>query len=1088
MNRSTPPDPRPGEPPPAPGSEEKLDRLRALLREMFQLDRGDLDFGLYRVMRMKADEVAAFLDRDLLPQVQAKLEGVSAEDRARLDKELHTHLEYIGKLGGIDPDDTDLVKDLRRQLAEARADAEAEADVYNHLANFFARYYAEGDFMSQRRYSGGGDSAYLIPYDGEEVKLHWANADQYYVKTTENYASYVFAVGAGPSAEATAHPPARRARTENAKAGTNGRRVRFEVTKADNEKDNIKEADERQRRFLLAGAQPVTIEGDDLVIRFEHRPLTDGEKKRFPGNGNHQQGRINAAAVERILNRDSLDLDWRALLAAPAPTEANGERTVLAMHLERYTAKNTFDYFIHKDLDGFLRRELDLYLKSEVLNLDDLALGDAARLRRALARMRTIRHVAEKIIAFLTQLEDFQKRLWLKKKFVLDTQYCVTLDRVPETLYPEVAANTAQREEWVELLAIDEITGDLGNGGAGYGEPLTVEFLKANPFLVLDTRHFAADFKDRLLAALSDAGPLDEQLDGLLVHGENFQALNLLRARYRGMAQCIYIDPPYNTDSSSILYKNDLKDSSWLSLMENRLLLAKTFMPNDGILCCAIDDEEAWRLRALLQDMFDKEVGVAPVRSTPIGRTSRGKLSPTHEYALFYGTESAIPGALIKTEKEQQRYPFADEEGRYAWRNLLRTGTDDKRTDRPQLYYPIFVDDNDSLRIPEMEWDEQKTEYRILENPRKNETVVWPVSEQDGREVEKRWERGRDRVSREANKYRVQRKIDVSGVREISVHFIQRMDASSPPKTWWGDSKYASSNHGAKVLKDLFSNNPFDFPKSVALVEDCIRASGGGKQGAQIVDFFAGSGTTGHAVINLNRDDDGRRKYVLVEVGRHFDTVMLPRMKKVVHSPDWKAGRPVSRRGVSQLFKYIRLESYDDTMVSLEVTPRSTEQQELLAGNPELAEDYRLRYALGVETAGSPCLLGEAFADPFACTLSVVRDGARSEARADLPETFNYLIGLRVESHRRIDGVLAITGTDADRRRCLILWRNRDETDSTALEEWFAHNRARFPGPLDLVYVNGDHTLNAIRQPGETWLAETIEPIFRELMFEESGR
>ena len=223
-------------------------------------------------------------------------------------------------------------------------------------------------------------------------------------------------------------------------------------------------------------------------------------------------------------------------------------------HLERYTAKNSFDYFIHKDLAGFLGRELDLYLKIQVLNLDDLALGDAARLRRALARVRTIRHMADKIIAFLAQLEDFQKRLWLKKKFVLETQYCMTLDRVPDTLYPEIAANTAQREEWVELLAIDEIAGDLGNGGTGYSEPLTVEFLKANPYLLLDTRHFDADFTDRILAALSDAGPLEDHLDGLLVHGENFQALNLLQSRYWKQVDCIYIDPPYNTDSSSILY------------------------------------------------------------------------------------------------------------------------------------------------------------------------------------------------------------------------------------------------------------------------------------------------------------------------------------------------------------------------------------------------------------------------------------------------------------------------------------------------------------------------------------------------------
>ena len=142
------------------------------------------------------------------------------------------------------------------------------------------------------------------------------------------------------------------------------------------------------------------------------------------------------------------------------------------------------------------------------------------------------------------------------------------------------------------------------------------------------------------------------------MHGENFQALNLLQARYREQVKCIYIDPPYNTDASPILYKNNYKDSSWLSLMENRLSLAKKLLLSNGVLCCAIDDEEAWRSRALFQNMFEKEMGVAPVRSTPIGRTSRGKLSPTHEYALFYGGESAVPGPLIKTEKEKRRYPL----------------------------------------------------------------------------------------------------------------------------------------------------------------------------------------------------------------------------------------------------------------------------------------------------------------------------------------------------------------------------------------------------------------------------------------------
>ena len=1052
--------------PDAPGPEQNLDRLRVLLREMFQLDRGDLDFGLYRIMNLKSAEIVSFLDNDLLPQVKETLKLTSDAERADLVKQRES-ARADARRAGYDPDaaPSPTIIELDRRLAQMQKDADAEADVYNHLANFFGRYYTEGDFISQRRYSGGGRSAYLIPYDGEEVKLHWANADQYYVKTTENYASYVFSVD-------SSDPP---------------RRVRFEITAADNEKDNVKEAAGRQRRFVLAADKAaITVHGSDLIVRFEHRPLTDAEKKRWPGNGDRQQGRINYATVERV--RRSLEPDWHVLLAAPAPTPSAPDRTLIGKHVERYTAKNSFDYFIHKDLRGFLRRELDLYLNTDVLKLDDLERGDAARLDQALARVRATRHVGRKIIDFLAQLEDFQKRLWLKKKFVLETHWCVTLDRVPDALYPEIAANAAQRREWVDLYAVDEITGDLTNGNVPWTDPPAADFLKVNPYLVVDTRHFDRDFTDRLLEALSDAGPLDDQTDGLLVHGENFQALHLLQARYRGKVKCIYADPPYNTDSSSILYKNDLKDSTWLSLMHDRLLLARTLLSPDGILACAIDDEEAWRLRALLQRVFDREIGVAPVRSTPVGRTSRGKLSPTHEYAFFYGGQIAAPGPLVKAEREKQRYPHADEHGRYAWRNLLRTGTGDMRADRPTLHYPIYVDVHDALRVPKLEWNAEAEKYRVLEPPREDESVVLPTSEKDGKTIEKRWEHGWERVSDRIEEYRAQRNGDTSAGQSISIHFIQRMDESSAPKTWWGDPKYASSNHGAMVLKSLFVENPFDFPKSVALVEDCIRTAGGGESSAQVVDFFAGSGTTGHAVVNLNREDGGRRHYVLVEIGHHFDTLILPRMKKVVHSPDWKNGKPLSRKGVSQLFRYIRLESYEDAMDSLEIARPSAARGELLAAHPQLAEDYRLRYALDGETSASACLPGEDFVDPFAYTLSVVRDGARDDVPVDLPETFNYLIGLRVESRRRIDGLLTITGADAEGRRCLVLWRDLDAVDQAALDTWFDRHRDRFAGPLDRIYTNGDHTLNAKRQAGDTWTAESIEPVFRKSMFETDGR
>ena len=316
------------------------------------------------------------------------------------------------------------------------------------------------------------------------------------------------------------------------------------------------------------------------------------------------------------------------------------------------------------------------------LNLDDLALGDTERLRRALARMRAVRHVAEKIIAFLAQLEDFQKRLWLKKKFVLETQWCVTLDRVPEALYPEIAANEAQREEWVALFSIDEITGDLCNGGVGYKEPLNAAFLKVNPYLMLDTRHFDADFKDRLLTALSDAGLLDEQTDGLLVHGENFQALDLLQGRYAGQVQCIYIDPPYNSPSSEIMYKNNFKHSSWVTLIENRLQKSDAFRSVDGSLVIAIDDHERERLGSLLSQIYsDEDIFLTSVIHNKKG-TQGDMFSVNNDYAYFVIPERRRSLNKLKIPSVEWEYS-----------NLRNWGGESLRTDARSCFYPIFVRD-----------------------------------------------------------------------------------------------------------------------------------------------------------------------------------------------------------------------------------------------------------------------------------------------------------------------------------------------------------------------------------------------------------
>jgi adenine-specific DNA-methyltransferase len=285
---------------------------------------------------------------------------------------------------------------------------------------------------------------------------------------------------------------------------------------------------------------------------------------------------------------------------------------------------------------------LDFYIKNEVMHLDDVERESAPRVEQYLSKIKIIRKIGGKIINFLAQLEDFQKKLWLKKKFVVETSYCIAVGCIPGEYYPKVAANEAQCEEWTQLLAIDENKGDRSTHANA--KKLTPEFLKAHPTLVVDTRHYDNDFNAQLLGTIEE---LDEQTDGVLVHSDNSPALLLMQARYRKRFQCIYIDPPYNTDASSILYKNDYKHSSWLSLIDDRIAAASALLKHDGILCLAIDDEEVSEARRVLDSLFTKWIGVAVVRSNPQSRKTKGKFSPAHEYALFLGASSeAVPGLL----------------------------------------------------------------------------------------------------------------------------------------------------------------------------------------------------------------------------------------------------------------------------------------------------------------------------------------------------------------------------------------------------------------------------------------------------------
>ena len=1053
---------------------EKLQRFTDLMKQIFELDKSDLDFGIYRIMNIRNAEIEKFLTKGLPKKVRDTLAPFAQGDQEGIRRQI-AEIAKSARDFGMDaatlPEDNPMGKkyrELQKQLAEGTDLAALETDVYSALYSFFNRYYEEGDFISKRRYKEG---VYAIPYEGEEVKLYWANQDQYYIKTSENFKDYTFLVG-----EYTIH---------------------FRLVDATTEQNNNKESADSKRVFMLFTEDEENYPGiktfeyndeaKELIIRFIFDIPEDKKKKYFDEN---------YEAIRKFVFENHLPM-WQDLLAPVPAGKSNDTTDLLKKHLAGYVAKNTFDYFIHKDLRGFLNRELDFYIKSEIMHLDDLDTGSEARVETYLAKVKAVKRVGRIIIDFLAQIEDFQKKLWLKKKFVVETNWCMTLDKVDESFWPEIIDNKAQIDEWIAMYAIDE--------AEGWTNPPSLDFLRQNQNLLIDTKHFNEDFKERLVASVDRLG---EQTNGLMINGDNYHAIALLQQLFREKIKCIYIDPPYNADAAEIMYKNGYKHSSWLSMMDGRLVNAKSLMSPDGMICVTIDDYEKDVATMLVKDAFGDDCfkGVVPIRNNPQGRSTVKGFAINHEYALFSAKSDLVKGVgrLDHSQHQKDRYSELDEDGRaFLWENFRKTGTDSNHEDRPKQFYPLYIaDDGAGFRIPEMEWDDANDRWIITEDATDHEIVLWPITNTG---EEKVWKWGVERVREHPEQLKIE--TNNSDIQVYRMNYYN--DEGSLPNTWWDNAKYAAGSHGTNLLTAIFGKNrKFLFPKSVYAEMDCIRVCGV-DENSYVLDFFAGSGTTGHAVVNLNREDSGRRKYILVEMGNYFSSVTLPRIQKIVYSPEWKKGKPQNRNtGVSQIIKYLRLESYEDALSNIELK-NDPNQMSMLFG-----EEYLIRYMLDLESKDSLLNIA-AFKDPFSYKMKITEKNECKERPVDLIETFNYLIGLTVthqgavsyfsakpaadpayegavELRKDLGGQYAfrqIEGTLPDGRRALVIWRTVSDNvleSNAALDAYFTKYRINpADREYDVIFVNGDNNLENLRAANETWKVQMTEIEFKKRMFEE---
>ncbi|WP_424353547.1 site-specific DNA-methyltransferase [Methanosarcina mazei] len=1015
-------------------NEERIKELKLLLKDIFQFENKDLDFGIYRIINLKKKEISEFIDHELFEIIS---EGIKTVDSStEIQKNLEALKKEIESTFGCDIQqaktkyaETPKVKaylDKEEELKITDKENDIEEEIYDDIINFFSRYYDKGDFISKRRYSK--ENKYAIPYNGEEVYLYWANNDQYYIKTAENFKTYSFKAG--------------------------DIKVDFEIVSedVDVEKNNIKDSEKKFFIFNDAEYEPTK---KFLQVKFGYRGLTSDEDEAISemtykkGIGKDEVNQYNLHKIQERIGIYGLSNLQKKHIKMDGEKSESSE---LEWHLNKYTTKNTSDYFIHKDLKKFLTQELDFYIKNELLHIDDI--DSREDLTISLNRVKVCKQISLKIIDFLAQVENFQKKLWEKKKFVISTNYCITLDYINEICYSEILRNKDQLEEWKKLYSFDverevqKLKGKLTEIGKS-DDDKKIELLKQNPTLVIDTKFYDIDTKYQILSEIDN---LCEKTTGILINSENYQALNLLQNKYRNKIKCCYIDPPYNTGSSKILYKNSFEHSSWLSLIENRITLVKSLLRQDGIFETAIDDYEFAKLKLICDKVFGMEnrVGTITVVHNPGGRHDDKFIATAHEYTLVYVNQldSAIMFNLELEDKDVESFKFQDEKGNYRLREFRRSGSHSTRKDRPNMWYPIYID---------------ITNKKISLSKKEGYLELLPI---DPKGIERVWRWGSESLSNRIDDIIVD--INRDGTPLLKVKDYLHRKEGIKPKSVWNKAKYSAALGTNLLTNMLGESNLFSYPKSVETVRDAIIM--GASIEDTVIDFFAGSGTTGHAVLKLNKDDNGNRKFILVEMGQYFDTVLKSRILKVIYSDNWKNGKPLDNNGSKkQIIKYQTLEQYEDSLNNIDFKEPNKLAIE--------SKDYKIKYMLDFESRDNNVFLNlDSLSNPFEYKLKVENNNEMKELNIDLIETFNYIAGIDVKSIQKkkdqeVDYI--IVKGQRNEKEVIVIWRNKSDAFDPKQDKEFVQKEI-LTEVYDEILVNGNSLIPD---------AKSVDEIFKANMF-----
>ncbi|WOE68900.1 DNA methyltransferase [Hydrogenimonas thermophila] len=873
------------------------EKFKELLKKIFQYnkDKIDLDFGVYRVFKHKEVEIQNFIEKKLPSFIKENLDGLEA------------------------------------------------ITIYNHVLEFFERYYQDGDFYPIPIYAT--TKHHILRHNGEEIIFSWANKDQYYIKSIENFSVYKI----------------RRENLYNDDLyNTETQAVNFIVNEIDDTKGNNKTA----RVFTLSSkkAEFVKNEGFNIYLDYKYK------------------------------SKNITEIDENELFKIIQNAKINLTIEEITHHLRKFKNLRKSDFFIHKRLEAFLNEELDYYLKTNVLkDIDTLSEID-------IKTTQVVKKVGQFIIKFIASLEELQKILWEKKKFAYDVNYIITLDKIPNELIEEILEHKNfknQIDEWIELNLIEEFKKDE------LYDNLLNELKPEYKYLPLDTKNF--DDEELKYKILENIENLDETIDGILINSDNFHALNLVLNKYKGKLKCVYIDPPYNTGSDEFIYKDSYRHSSWLSLMENRLMLMKKMFSSDTPLFISIDDRELCNLKQLMNDCFNEFASKTIVVKTaePTGKKmasviKTGSLPKLKEYVLIF-KKNKISGFNF------ERIPKKEWDKEY--KTILLN------VDKEEMLFIKSIRDNKSFTDSNLKKVEQilsKIELTSLSNYAEKKNIKID----DEWKYKNAWRIVRDAslegsaklIADEKNLSIKERdKIFYIITSQKKMYFIKsgyNMEVESPRVKLLFADDYLTLHCGdfwSDIKTTGLDNEGYieflNAKKPLKLINRLITSVVSDKK--YILDYFAGSGTTGQAVIQNNINEKKRDSFLLCETNEYFESKLKKRILLSIYNEKY-----------SSIIKYYRLEQYEDTLENSKLK-KSTDTKSYIQSLEPLKEymnelyntKYLTLYKDFVKESSKALLMDDTvFNDPFNFTLKVNIDSKLLEKKMDLVETFNTLKGIEVKS------------------------------------------------------------------------------------------